>query len=289
MFIANSTVSNFTVELAFREPWLCMWLLAAGMFLALKVSTFLSWRRLRHGEVSLARQWGFLLAWPGMDAERFLDPAKNPSPPLRREIVAAIVKTALGAALMWQGARWFWPGWPLVAAWVGGAGLLLAIHCGVFHLLSLGWRAAGVDAPPIMNRPLAATSPAEFWGARWNMAFRDWAHRFVFRPVLRRRGPATATLAAFAASGLIHDLVISLPAGAGFGRPTAYFLLQAAAVLALRSQFALRWRLDRGYRGWLVTLLVVAGPATLLFHEPFMIRVLIPFFQAIAALPGTAT
>jgi hypothetical protein len=34
---------------------------------------------------------------------------------------------------------------------------------------------------------------------------------------------AAAHLAAFAVSGLLHELAISLPVGAGYGGPTAYF------------------------------------------------------------------
>ena len=85
-----------------------------------------------------------------------------------------------------------------------------------------------------------------------------------------------ATLSAFALSGLIHELVISLPADAGFGLPIGYFLLQGLAALAQRKTAILR--------GWLFTMLVVAGPAFWLFHPPFVRRVIIPFMHAIGAL-----
>ena len=54
--------------------------------------------------------------------------------------------------------------------------LVLVLHFGSFHLLSCGWRFAGVQARPLMDRPLASASVSEFWGRRWNTAFRDLTH-----------------------------------------------------------------------------------------------------------------
>jgi D-alanyl-lipoteichoic acid acyltransferase DltB (MBOAT superfamily) len=65
--------------------------------------------------------------------------------------------------------------------WIGMIGLLLILHFGVFHLTSCWWRSVGVEARPLMNRPQAATSLSKFWGRRWNTAFRDLIHRFLFR------------------------------------------------------------------------------------------------------------
>jgi len=104
------------------------------------------------------------------------------------------------------------------------------------------------------------------------------------QPVRRRFGPAAATLAAFFVSGLIHDFVISFPAGGGYGLPTGYFLLQGIGVLAERSQFGARLGMGRGFRGWFFTLLFTAGPAFWLFHPPFVRNVMIPFFAWIGRL-----
>ena len=78
---------------------------------------------------------------------------------------------------------------PYVAGWVGMVGIVLTLHFGLFHLLSCAWRSAGVEARPLMNDPLASQSVSEFWGRRWNTAFRDLAHRFLFRPLSARLGP----------------------------------------------------------------------------------------------------
>ena len=97
----------------------------------------------------------------------------------------------------------------------------------------------------------------------------------------RARG---ATLAIFLFSGLVHDLVISLPARAGYGLPTAYFLLQGAGLLAehARGTPLARWRGRWQGRVW--TWLIVAGPAYWLFHPSFVRRVILPFMQAVHAL-----
>src|SRR5439155_18422648 len=108
-------------------------------------------------------------------------------------------------------------------------GVAVMLHFGFFHLPSLAWRAAGRDAKPLMRAPLLTTSLAEFWGSRWNTAFPALAHDLVFSKLARPLGVAWAAFAVFLVSGVVHDLVISLPARGGYGLPTGYFLLQGAA------------------------------------------------------------
>src|SRR5262249_42078915 len=113
-----------------------------------------------------------------------------------------------------------------LGGWTGMTGFILLLHFGVFHILSMLWRRAGVAATPLMQNPLKARSVTEFWGARWNTAFNRIAFDFAYRPLRRRSTPFTAMLLVFGLSGLIHELVISVPARAGYGLPTAYFLIQ---------------------------------------------------------------
>jgi hypothetical protein len=96
----------------------------------------------------------------------------------------------------------------------------------------------------------------------------------------RTRAVALATLAVFGISGLIHELVISVPARGGYGLPTAYFILQGLAVLFERSRLGKRIGLGRGVRGWLLTLACTAGPAFWLFHPPFVRNVILPMLRA---------
>ncbi|HTH46449.1 MAG TPA: hypothetical protein VMB21_02960, partial [Candidatus Limnocylindria bacterium] len=71
---------------------------------------------------------------------------------------------------------------------------------------------------------------------------------------------------------------------AGYGLPTLYFLLQALGVTAERTPVARKLGLGSGGRGWLFTLLWVLTPAGLLFHAPFVGRVMLPFLRFLHAL-----
>lgn len=256
-------------------PWVAMWAVAFALFTGFKC---LTWSRAggRGGGRSLA----YLALWPGMDAGPFLDPAARPGRPAPPEWAAALAKIGLGALLLWGLAR---RASGLVAGWIGMTGLVLLLHAGLFHLLALLWRRAGIDAQPLMRAPLRATSLSSFWSDRWNRAFADLAHPLLLR-LRRPLGAAGAVMAVFLVSGFLHELVISLPAGAGWGLPTGYFLTQGLGVLAERSPAGRRRGLGRGPVGRLFTAAVVAGPVFWLFHPPFVRRVILPMMRAVGAL-----
>jgi D-alanyl-lipoteichoic acid acyltransferase DltB (MBOAT superfamily) len=135
----------------------------------------------------------------------------------------------------------------------------------------------------LMHAPLWATSLADFWGRRWNTAFHELVHRFAFRPLRRVAGAGGATLAVFFVSGLVHELVISVPARGGYGGPTIYFLISGLGVLAEHSRMGRRAGLGAGWRGRVFTLTVAAGPVPLLFHPPFVHHIILPLLHAIGA------
>jgi hypothetical protein len=160
------------------------------------------------------------------------------------------------------------------------------LHFGSFHLLSLAWRRLGIEAEPLMRAPLLATSLGDFWGNRWNLAFRQLGYELVFKPYRGILGPSGATAAIFLLSGVIHELAISVPSRGGYGLPTLYFAMQGAGILAEKTPFGRRLGLGRGWRGRAFAWAVAAGPAFWLFHTPFVLRVMIPFMRAAKALPG---
>jgi len=162
--------------------------------------------------------------------------------------------------------------------------LILILHFGTFQLVALLWQSLRVKAKPIMSAPLRSTSLGEFWGKRWNLGFRQLAHELIFRPLYRRLGPDTAGLLVFVISGLIHDLVISLPARGGYGLPTLYFLLQGTGVTVERSRLGKRLGLGQGVRGWCFMMAFLVLPVFGLFHPWFVLRVILPFMQAFHAL-----
>ena len=201
-----------------------MWILGFAIFISLK---WLSWWKARSRVAHPAwRSIAYLLAWPGMDAEAFLDASTSVTSPPARSWLWATLETALGAALLWVVARFIPEGKPLLRGWLGMAGLIFLLHFGTFQIVSLIWQSIGVQAVPIMSSPLRSTSLGEFWGKRWNLGFRQLAHELIFRPLHRKVGVDMAGFFVFILSGLIHDLVISLPARGGYGLPTAYFAFQ---------------------------------------------------------------
>ena len=195
----------------------------------------------------------------------------------------AAFETILGAVLLWLLARSIPTGHPLFRGWVGMVGLILFLHFGTFQIVALLWQSFGIRAETIMSRP-CSTSLGEFWGKRWNLGFRQLAHELIFRPLYRTLGPDTAGFFVFVVSGLIHDLVISLPARGGYGLPTLYFLLQGTGVSIERSRFGKRLGLGQGLRGWFFMAMLLLVPVFGLFHPWFVLRVILPFMRAIDAL-----
>ncbi|MEX2172775.1 MAG: MBOAT family protein [Pirellulaceae bacterium] len=261
--------------------WALMWSLAIAIYAGCK---WLTWRRTRAGNVPWWRHVAYLLAWPGMDAKAFLTgTADADAQPTAREWLLAGAKLVAGCAVLAAAKTWVPARHEPLLGWTGLVGLVLVFHFGGFHLLSCFWRQLGIPARPLMRWPLAATSVSDFWGRRWNTAFRDLAFRFLFRPLAGRLGTTWGAAAGFLFSGLVHDVVISVPAGGGYGWPTLFFALQGAAMLAERSRLGKSLGLGRGWRGWAFAMLVVAGPAFGLFHPPFIRNVVVPFLNVFDA------
>jgi predicted DCC family thiol-disulfide oxidoreductase YuxK len=263
-------------------PWVFMWTLAGAIFMSCK---WLTWRKalLNGVRSSIARSLAYFIAWPGMDAAAFLSgQMPEASKPTKAQWLFASTKTFGGVGLVCFAARGAFGGPPVPTGWVGMLGIILFLHFGLFELLALVWQTAGINAKRVMQGPIFATSLADFWGKRWNTAFNVLVQDLAFRPLARRFGTTSATLCVFLISGMLHDLVISLPAGAGFGLPTAYFLFQGIAVLVERSTLGRCLGLSKGFRGWLFALVCACGPAFWLFHPPFVINVILPMLRAIA-------
>lgn len=260
--------------------WALMWLLAFAIYVGCK---WLTWRR-TPSDAPWWVQAGYLLAWPGLDARSFLAyPAKRIDKPRAAQWAHSVTNIALGLTLFCGYARWSPDSTTWVIGFFGMVGVLLTLHFGLFLLLSCLWRRAGVDAKPLMDYPSRSVSLSEFWGKRWNRAFRDLTHRFLFAPLTAWFGPRMAIFGGFIFSGLVHDLVISLPAGGGYGLPTLYFAIQGAGLLLERRlNRKFRWARQK-YFGRIFTLAIVAGPVRLLVHEPFVQQVVVPFMQALSA------
>ena len=219
-----------------------MWLVAFSIFAACKVASLIPAER-AGWRTTLA----YLCLWPGLNAQSFLHSTKV-APTSAGEWAFATLTTTFGGLLL-----------TINDSWARMVGVVFLLHFGLFHLLSLAWRSAGVDAKPLMNWPILATSLADFWGRRWNTAFRDLSYQLVFKPL--RRHPWLATCSVFLFSGLAHDAVMSLPVGSGYGLPTMYFTIQCAGLFLEKKFPALKGRI------FAAAVLVI--PLPLLLHEGF--------------------
>ncbi len=260
--------------------WMVMWLLAFAIYCGCKGLSLTGFELL---ETLGTRGMFYACAWPGLDAKGFIE-GKAEGEVTGREWGMAIFKTGLGLAEVYLIARLVPAEMPYLRGWVGMVGTITVLHFGVFHVMSCAYRSRGINARVLMDAPGYSRSLGEFWGRRWNTAFRDLAYRFLFKPLSGWLGMFWGLWAGFLVSGLVHDVVISYPAGGGYGGPTAYFLIQAAGVSVEKSRVGRRLGLGRGWRGWTFTMLVLVAPAGILFHPPFVERVFVPFMRAIGAL-----
>jgi len=263
--------------------WAQMWSLALVIYIGCK---WLTWHDAAVRNVPVWKHCAYLFAWPGMDAPSFLGEARatRTSECDSIEWTKAIASVAAGTVLLFVVARVLPTQREYAMGWIGMKCLALILHFGAFHLLSCWWRGRGVEARALMNRPLASTSLGEFWGRRWNTAFRDLTHRFLFRPCASWFGTRGGVLAGFLFSGAIHDVVISVPARGGYGGPTVFFAIQGAAMLIERSGFGRRIGLGAGWWGRLFALVVLIAPLGLLFHAPFVVGIVVPFMRFLGAI-----
>lgn len=158
----------------------------------------------------------------------------------------------------WQGYLTILPFWLFVEA--------------IQAICQLVWLPFGIIVPPFNNSPWKAASVAEFWGRRWNLLFGDWLREVVFNPLQKR--PVVAMCSAFFVSGLLHELLVSLPyqlvcSISIWGLMTIYFLMQFLAVI-LEKYFLPKNRVVGRIFVWIAVLLpapLVLNPATLaIFH-----------------------
>lgn len=251
-----------------------MLLIALAIFGVLKAESLRAW--LSTGQaVPFREKLLWFMAWPGFDPVGFFC-EKTDSTPLRGEWVLTAIKTLCGLFLWLGAAPALLPESELAAGWVAMTGIVLTVHFGLLHLVTLFWRACGRNVTPLMNAPLRSTSLSDFWGRRWNTAFRDFTHHSVFRPAARKWDAATASWLSFVFSGLIHELAISVPAGGGYGLPLAYFLLQGTGIWLERALSRHGFAVRGGVRGWACAVLFLVPASPMLFHRPFIHDVIVP-------------
>jgi hypothetical protein len=259
--------------------WIRMWIAASVIWVGCKWT--MPWGQT--DAMSPQRLAIYWLLWPGMDPKPF--EAESAEKTEAKGWLQGTVHATAGALLVLVVAPRVIGDHPLAGGWCGWIGLILLLHFGLFHLLAMGLRQSGIPVQPLMKNPLGATSLTDFWGRRWNHAFQEVAQKLLFKPVARRLGAPAATLSVFLASGLVHELVITVPAGGGYGLPTLYFLIQGVGLLFERGPLVGMMRMGGGWFGRTFALLVATAPVMLLFPPLFIHRVVVPMIRWVAGLP----
>merc|ERR1719329_348447 len=169
-------------------------------------------------------------------------------------------------------------------------------HLGVFRLLRASLRVVGYDVEQLFVDPLLATSLGDFWGRRWNVAFSDMNRAVIVAPVKSALADLKAPkwivspasiVSSFAASAVFHEFAITVPVGAGYGRPSLFFLLHGLLVVFEKqpSVSALRERFPTVTR--LLVMLALILPLPMLFVIQFRTEIALPVALAIATVPST--
>jgi alginate O-acetyltransferase complex protein AlgI len=281
--LATAGVERLCAE---EPPGVRMLALIAALFFGMKAVVSAEDRAAGGPRLSAGRWFAFAALWPGMRPGLFARAGGGPLPGGVGLIKMGVRRLALGAALTLSAWLIVHGGRPrteiraptlLASTALLLPGLSLVVHFGAFNILAGAWRLAGVDCRPLFRAPLEATSLTEFWGRRWNLAFSEMTALAVYRPLGGAAGRRAATLGAFLASGVLHELAISLPVRAGYGLPLLYFTLHGALVLAERGPKRAGLAEDRRPwlgRAWTLTWLVL--PLPMLFHLPFLRGVVWP-------------
>jgi hypothetical protein len=242
------------------EPFVRMLIIIAVTFLSVKIAVLAIARR--DGTQLDARGTLLFLGWPGMRPALFAR---------RAERGGGVALMAKGIRALAAGAALFavarsvalspLPAKHVVVTILTLPALSLMLHFGLFEVVTGVYRTCGFPVGELFRAPLRSRSLSEFWSRRWNIGFSEMIAVLVHRP-LRRATPRTALYVSFLASGLLHELAISVPVRGGYGLPTVYFLLQGALVIVEKQM--------RREPGRLWTFFWLAAPLPLLFHGPFI-------------------
>lgn len=231
-------------------------------------------------------QWlGFSLFWFGMKPRTFLTVFSKRKAGAGRMVFRGSIFASLGSLII-IGAS-FIPLNTLSGKFAATAfcffGLSIFLHFGILRFAAGFWRNFGADTYDLFRSPLKSKSLTEFWGKRWNIAFSEMSNIAVFRPLKKNIGEATALITTFLFSGILHELAISFPVQAGYGLPTAYFLLHAFLVWLEKGKH-IPWVFKNDFRARLWTFLWLVIPFPLVFHIYFVEGLVWPFLGEVSEL-----
>lgn len=213
------------------HPW---WKGICFLHGAASLGKLLALGRPRGTTPGFVRGAAFVLLWPGIDPDAAFvtDPAADRGAGLRALVVGVcevMLAFVVGDRLLAWGAFDSvepFPSWARAASFV-------PLMDGTFRAANGACRLLGLRSERVFDEPWLMTDLADYWGRRWNRFVGRTLTLEVFAPVKRRWGRVYGVLAAFFASGVLHELLFRAPLGrAEDGRFVAFFLVQGLAILA---------------------------------------------------------
>jgi hypothetical protein len=142
-----------------------------------------------------------------------------------------------------------------------GIYLGLAAACNI-AVIPLSLRGLDYDDP--FDNPLAARTPSEFWGRRWNTWVNYMLYRYVFVPSGGQRNPVRGTLAAFALSAALHEAFVVAGTRTFSGWMAGFFLVQGGlTALTSRSRPFRRLARRAPVLTWALTLVAMLTTGTM--------------------------
>jgi alginate O-acetyltransferase complex protein AlgI len=247
-----------------------MIVIIAATLVAIKAVVLVRSHNLYSHPLRIDRWLTFVVVWPGMRPDLFASTKYSALSGSRILVLRGIAFSVLGFAVIVAARGGLAATHSLVLSTaLALVGISLILHFGLLVILTGLLRAIGIDVMPLFRAPLLSVSLREFWGQRWNIAFTEMTSRIVFRPAASRIGAPAALALSFMFSGVLHEIAISLPVGAGFGLPLLYFAIHGTLMIIerRREQRGIHMGAALG-RVWVIFWLVL--PLPLLFHPWFL-------------------
>lgn len=219
----------------------------------------------------LSRYAVFAFLWFGMDPGTFR---------IKRAKLSWKHDVALGTLLILLGIAGAWLIWKLEwqQVFLMFLPLSLSFHFGILRILKGLLRRAGFPVRTLFPNPLKTRGIADFWSRRWNVGYSQMMQRIVGRPIESKLGKRAGLMAIFIASGLLHEIAITLPTRSGFGLPTLYFTLHGILILLEKT--------GKKPIGPLLTWLALILPLGCLFPPTFQSEIIQKCLNVFSLLSG---
>jgi hypothetical protein len=223
----------------------------------------------------------FCYCWFGMNPRPFLEFPLPPLPGVKSYLIKGLSRIVSGLLIINVALKlenfFFENGLAAIFYLILLTGLSLILHFGILNISTAMLRWGGINVTSLFKDPLRSKTLNEFWSKRWNIAFVELTTIAVLRPFRKKYGVSVAFWASFVFSGFLHEMAISLPVRNGYGKPFLYFIIQA--VLIKIADNHLLKKTKNNLMRTIIILVCLLTPVFLLFHEQFIMYVIVPLAE----------